>query len=261
MTAAHSMQQDWDERARKDPFFYIASWRKDWNEEAFFESGEQDYERLVAGTLDRRGFSPHGKSMIELGCGAGRMTRAFARKFARVTACDLSAEMLNRAEALCRTEKNIEWLQGNGTDLTSIASGSADFVFSYLVLQHMPKEEIVHHYIGEMFHVLRDGGLCLFQFNGSNEKNMNWKGRATWSLIDALYVLRARSLAKRTAAMLGLDPEMAGKTWHGVAVRTSNIIRTINASGGVDAEVWGENTPMAWCCASKSASRKQTSNA
>ena len=25
------MLQDWDERARKDAFHYIASWRKDWN--------------------------------------------------------------------------------------------------------------------------------------------------------------------------------------------------------------------------------------
>jgi hypothetical protein len=25
------MQRDWDERARKDAFFYIASWRSDWD--------------------------------------------------------------------------------------------------------------------------------------------------------------------------------------------------------------------------------------
>lgn len=257
MKAARSMQHDWDERARKNPFFYIASWRKDWNEEAFFESGEQDYDRLVAAALARRGFLPAGKSMLELGCGAGRMTRAFARKFGSVTACDLSSEMLNRAQALCSTEQNITWLQGNGTDLGSIANGSTDFVFSYLVLQHMPKQEIVHHYIREMFRVLRDGGLCLFQFNGTDENNMNWRGRATWSLIDALYVVRLRSVAKRLAAMLGLDPEMAGKTWHGVAVRTANIVQTVRDSAGVEVEVWGENTPMAWCCASKATPGRQ----
>jgi len=32
------MRQDWDERARKDAFYYIASWRKDWTEESFFQS-------------------------------------------------------------------------------------------------------------------------------------------------------------------------------------------------------------------------------
>jgi hypothetical protein len=39
------MRQDWDERARKDAFHYIASWRKDWNPESFFVSGEEDYRR------------------------------------------------------------------------------------------------------------------------------------------------------------------------------------------------------------------------
>lgn len=251
------MQQDWDERARKDPFFYIASWRQEWKEEAFFQSGEQDYERLVAGALARRGFLPAGKSMVELGCGAGRMTCAFARKFGSVTACDLSSEMLNRAQSLCRTEENISWVQGNGTDLNGIASSSTDFVFSYLVLQHMPKEEIVHRYIGEILRVLCDGGLCLFQFNGTDEKNMNWRGRATWNLIDALWRLRLRLMAKWVAEMLGLDPQMAGRSWHGVAVRTGSIVKTVHDSGGINVEVWGENTPMAWCCASKAASGKR----
>ncbi|HTU34329.1 MAG TPA: class I SAM-dependent methyltransferase [Candidatus Acidoferrum sp.] len=254
MKVGHSMQQDWDERGRKDPFFYIASWRNDWNEEAFFESGEQDYERFVAHLLARRGVLPGNKSMIELGCGVGRMTRTFARKFGTVTACDVSSEMLNRGQALCRTEKNIIWLQSNGLDLRGIASNSTDFVFSYLVLQHMPKEEIVHDYIREMLRVLRNGGLCLFQFNGTSEKNMNWKGRVTWNLIDAMWRVRLPSVAKRTARILRLDPEMAGNNWHGVAVRTMRILKTVHDSGGVDAELWGENTPMAWCCASKAGS-------
>ncbi len=36
------MRQDWDERARKDAFHYIASWRKDWTPESFLQSGEED---------------------------------------------------------------------------------------------------------------------------------------------------------------------------------------------------------------------------
>jgi SAM-dependent methyltransferase len=251
MRAAESMQREWDERARKNPFFYIASWRNDWDEKAFFESGEADYDRLVAGALTRRGFMPERACMIELGCGAGRMTRTFARKFRSVTASDISSEMLSRAQVLCREEKNIVWVHGNGIDLDGIPANSTDFVFSYLVLQHLPKEEIVHHYIAEIFRVLRNGGLCLFQFNGTKEKSMNWRGRAAWSLIDTLWFFRLRSAAKGAARLLRLDPEMAGKSWHGVAVRGRRIIKTVRDSGGLDIEVFGENTPMAWCCASK----------
>src|SRR5579863_3199235 len=261
MKASGSMQRDWDERARKNPFFYIASWRKDWDEKAFFESGEQDYERLVAGPLARRDFAPERASMIELGCGAGRMTRTFSGKFRSVTASDISSEMLSRARVLCRDQKNIVWVQGNGIDLGGIASNSSDFVFSYLVLQHLPKEEIVHHYIAEIFRVLREGGLCLFQFNGTSERSMNWRGRAAWDLIDALWFFRLRMPAKAVARLLGLDPEMAGKSWHGVAVRSGSIVKTVRDCGGVSVEVSGEDTPMAWCCASKIISGPQVSKA
>jgi len=82
----NAMRREWDTRARKDAFHYIASWRKDWDVSAFLKSGEEDYERLVAPVLERLGFSPDGKTMLELGCGAGRMTRSFAGRFGRVLA-------------------------------------------------------------------------------------------------------------------------------------------------------------------------------
>ena len=93
-----SIRRDWDERARKNAFFYIASWRSDWNAESFFESGEEDYARLVKPVLDTAGFETAGKAIVEVGCGAGRMTRCFARRFGRVTAVDVSSEMQDRAK-------------------------------------------------------------------------------------------------------------------------------------------------------------------
>ena len=137
-----SMRRDWDERARKNPYFYIASWRKDWDEESFFRSGQEDYRRLVSPVLERHGFTPRGKTMLELGCGAGRMSRSFAREFDRVLAFDVSAEMLSRAQALNHDFENITWVEGNGYDMSNIANGSVQFLFSYLVLQHLPNDSI-----------------------------------------------------------------------------------------------------------------------
>ena len=103
MTVAKAMRQDWDERARKDAFFYIASWRNDWDLPAFLKSGEEDYDRLVAPLFRRTGFVTHGKMAIELGCGAGRMTQVFAKHFAHVFAFDISEEMLKKPRLYCRT--------------------------------------------------------------------------------------------------------------------------------------------------------------
>jgi SAM-dependent methyltransferase len=250
---AESMRQDWDERARKDAFYYIASWRKDWDEASFWRSGEEDYDRLVASTLQRHSFSPRGKSMLELGCGAGRMTRSFAKHFDRVIAFDVSAEMLSKARALDDGSAGIEWIQGNGTDLGGVPASSVDFVFSYLVLQHLPEEGLVHSYVREILRVLSCGGVCLFQFNGSPEKSMNWKGRVAWSLVDALWEVGLARASRSTAKLLGLDPEMAGKSWHGVCVSSEYVAQTVQENGGDLLEMNGSNTPMAWCCARKTA--------
>src|SRR5205809_863702 len=65
VSATDAMRQDWDERARKDAFHYIASWRKDWSPEAFFQSGEEDYQRLVAPFLSQLRWEPRGKSVLQ----------------------------------------------------------------------------------------------------------------------------------------------------------------------------------------------------
>ncbi|MFY9802975.1 MAG: class I SAM-dependent methyltransferase [Candidatus Acidiferrales bacterium] len=248
---AEVMRRDWDERARKDAYFYIASWRKDWDEASFFQSGEEDYQRLVSPSLDRFQFVPAGKTMLELGCGAGRMTRTFARNFSRTFGFDVSAEMLERARNLNRSIENISWVQGNGSDLSNIASASVQFVFSYLVLQHLPAENLVHSYVREILRVLGDGGVCLFQFNGSSEKYMNWRGRLAWSVIDSLWAMRLSGASRFIANSLGMDPEMAGNSWHGVGMNAENVAQTVRSSGGTVLELSGIDTPMAWCCARK----------
>jgi SAM-dependent methyltransferase len=251
MGLAESMRQDWDARARKDAFFYIASWRKDWGVDDFLKSGEEDYQRLVGPFLSRHGFSPEGKTMLELGCGAGRMTRSFATRFGQVLALDVSAEMLERGQQMVRGVENIAWRHANGMDLSALADESVDFAFSYLVLQHLPDERLVCAYVREMLRVLRPSALCLFQFHGTRKSTMNWKGRAAWACVDTLSRTGLRTAAHLSARLLGLDPEMAGKNWHGTAVAAETIARIVEGSNARLLQMQGEDTPMVWCCATK----------
>jgi ubiquinone/menaquinone biosynthesis C-methylase UbiE len=253
-----SMRQEWDARARKDAFYYIASWRKDWDVSAFLISGEEDYERLVRTKLDRVGFSPAGKTMLELGCGVGRMTHAFAARFGHVLAVDVSTQMIDRARQILQKVQNISWIRANGEDLGAVRSESVDFAFSYLVFQHLPNGKAVCGYIRELFRVLKESGICLFQFNGMTKPTMNWKGRLAWKFIDAIWSLHLRGLSRFFARLFGFDPEMAGKTWHGTAVSTQSVIEALNACGGSVLEVQGNDTPMVWCCAKKGVARSDT---
>ena len=251
MGLAESMRQDWDARARKDAFFYIASWRKDWGVDDFLKSGEEDYQRLVVPFLSRYGFSPEGKTMLELGCGAGRMTHSFATRYRQVIALDVSEEMLQRGQQMLRGVENIAWKHANGVDLSAVADESVDFAFSYLVLQHLPDERLVCAYVREMFRILRPSGICLFQFHGTKEPTMNWKGRAAWAFVDRLSRIGLRPAARLSARLLGFDPEMAGKNWHGTAIAAETIVQTVKDSKARVLEVQGEDTPMVWCCATK----------
>jgi len=252
MDATNLMRQDWDERARKDAFHYIASWKKNWDPDSFFQSGEEDYERFVVTAFNRCHFEPEGKSMLELGCGAGRMTRSFARKFEQVTAFDISAEMLRHAQALNPQAANITWTLGNGTDLSSIGDQTLDFVFSYIVLQHLPAPEFALRYIREMLRVLKPGGMFLFQFNSVPKVTMNWKGRLAWRIVDLPWDLGFRGASRGVASFLGLSPEIAGKSWRGASLAVMAVQDTIRNAGGNVEELTEPETPMTWCRGLKS---------
>lgn len=252
MKTAKIMREDWDERARSNAFRYIASWRNDWNRESFFASGEQDYLQLVAPFLKLCRSEPTGKTALELGCGTGRMTCSFAKRFEKVFAVDVSEEMLCRARSYLGEATNIAWILGNGSDLACVETGTADFVFSYIVLQHLPNAPLAFRYVQEMIRVLKPGGLFLFQFNGLRAPSMNLKGRAVWGLVDLPWRLGFRHASRKAAACLGLDPELTGKSWRGASIEMDRMIEVVRLGGGVVKEIKGEETAMAWIGGTKS---------
>lgn len=251
MRAKNAMQRDWDARAKKNALHYIASWKTDWDLTSFFKSGEDDFQRLVGSVLERCGLPSTGKTMAELGCGVGRMTGSFARRYESVLALDISPEMLVRATQLHSEKTNILWTRVGGLDLACIQSYSVDFVFSYLVLQHLPNETLAFEYVREMLRVLRPNGVFLFQFNGSRKPTMNLRGRIAWGAVNALWSANFTGLSRFTARLFGFDPSVVGKTWQGAAIETNAISEVVKSCNGEIREIIGRDTPMNWCCGSK----------
>lgn len=247
MNLADAMRQDWDARARKDAFHYIATWRNQWDPGTFFESGEEDYRKLVAPVLSAARFAPQGKSMLELGCGAGRMTRAFAQTFSRVYAFDISPEMLHRAKTLFPDANNIEWTLGNGSNLSPVSDCAVDFAFSYIVLHHMPSRDLALNYIREMLRVLKPGGRFLFQFSTLRTPTMNWKGRLIWRIVDIPWSLGFPRASRGLASLLRLPPEIAGKSWRGALLDVATVRSTAAEGAGAVDHITGEGTAMTWC--------------
>ena len=77
---------------------------------------------------------------------------------------------------------------------------------------------------------------------------MNWRGRLSWGVVDALWAARLEMMSRGVASALGLDPALAGKSWRGASMEAGSVAECVHASDGVVREINGENTPMAWCC-------------
>jgi len=89
-----ALRDEWNHLSRKNALHYIKSSKDQWQESEFLESGEQDVRELVDPVLAQAGFDPREKTMLEIGCGVGRMSVAFARRFGNVEAADISMEMV-----------------------------------------------------------------------------------------------------------------------------------------------------------------------
>ena len=174
------MQSDWDERARSNPRFYIADCRQDWTEEDFYRSGEQTVSELILTDMFNvcHGKRPEEMVVLELGCGAGRVTRALAGLFGEVHAVDVSGEMIALARRAAGHLPNVFVYQNNGRDLAVVGDRMFDFAFSTCVFHHVPLKELIEEYIRQVGERLRPG--CLFKFEVQGYLQMQTSDDDTW---------------------------------------------------------------------------------
>jgi ubiquinone/menaquinone biosynthesis C-methylase UbiE len=162
------MRRDWDARARENAKYYVATSRENWDDDEFFRSGAEEVRELVEKPSADicNGRSPADMSILEIGCGAGRMTLALSRIFGRVEAVDISPEMIAQARVALAGCANVHLYVNNGTDLSMFSGDTFDFAISAIVFQHIPRHAIVENYIRETWRVLRADSLFKFQLQG-----------------------------------------------------------------------------------------------
>jgi ubiquinone/menaquinone biosynthesis C-methylase UbiE len=164
------MRQDWDERARENALHYVANGQEQWDEEEFYRSGEQTVDEQIRNDLTNicGGKNPRDMRVLEIGCGAGRITRALGDFFGEVHGVDVSGEMVRLARQAVRHQPNVFIHQNNGMDLTVLGDREFDFAFSMIVFQHIPNPEIIESYVREVHRLLRPGALFKFQVQGDH---------------------------------------------------------------------------------------------
>lgn len=169
------MRDDWDQRARENARYYVNTASKNWSDDEFFASGERTVAEEILTDLGNicQGKPQADLRVLEIGCGAGRVTRALSKIFGEVHGVDVSGEMVRQAKLALADRPNAFVYQNNGKDLTVIPTLAFDFAFSSIVFQHIPSREIIESYVREVHRLLRPGALFKFQVQGDSSLETN----------------------------------------------------------------------------------------
>ncbi len=174
------MRRDWDERARDNARHFVNTGRPEWNDEEFFRSGERTVaEEILTDMINIcQAKDPRDMTVLEIGCGAGRVTRALSLLFGQVYAVDISGEMVCQAAAALADRPNVHLFQNNGRDLGVLGDLAIDFAFSSIVFQHIPSRDIIESYVRDVHRLLRPG--CLFKFQVQGDATLETSPDDTW---------------------------------------------------------------------------------
>jgi len=167
----------WDTLAKENDRYYVRSVEHEQSDEEYELSGRKhvaDY--ILSDSLLYSLLSPLStKSVLEIGCGSGRITKTLATTFGQVAALDISRTMLEKAREFV-DKKNVIYLESNGQDVPLFPE-TVDFAFSYIVYQHFPTKDAIEHSFAQVHKALKSQGLFKVQIRGManpNPKHWAW---------------------------------------------------------------------------------------
>ncbi len=119
---------------------------------------------ILTPTVMARLAAPETKIALEIGYGGGRLMNAACHYFGQVIGVDIHDEH-HAAAAFLRAQghHNFRLITASGSTL-DVASASIDFIYSFIVLQHLPSFGVLVAYIREVQRSLKRGGVAQLYF-------------------------------------------------------------------------------------------------
>lgn len=137
--------RDWGKWGGTDPYFGVCSECRFQSGQMtkaarieFFQSGVAHVERTWRDIWFLFGVRPVTETVLDFGCGVGRLLIPFARQARSVLGVDISPSLLSEAGRNCADAgiSNVELAKSD--DTLSLVQGKFDLVHSHIVLQHIP---------------------------------------------------------------------------------------------------------------------------
>jgi len=154
-------QREWEDLAHLDPLWAILTVKEKqfgkWDRDEFFCSGQAEIDALMRSC----GFSTgnNGRA-LDFGCGVGRLSRALRSYFGEVYGVDISEEMVRLAREFT---PGCAFLLNQVDNLKLFQDNFFDFIYSNIVLQHQPSQEVAKAYIREFLRLVIPNGMIVFQ--------------------------------------------------------------------------------------------------
>jgi SAM-dependent methyltransferase len=157
-------KEDWERLAEADAMWAVLTSPEDkggaWNTDRFFATGEAEIAEVLTVADSLRPVA-HGRA-LDFGCGVGRLTRALGTRYESVVGVDISEAMVAQARRLNEAFPQCEFLVNDAPDLERFETDSFDFVYSNIVLQHLPSVAEIERYVTEFLRIARPEGLVVF---------------------------------------------------------------------------------------------------
>jgi ubiquinone/menaquinone biosynthesis C-methylase UbiE len=228
---------EWKQWGRLDPLYGVASiagrqrdGENPWTDEEFYVLGE-DWNDFKVAWLRTTGFEPG--SVLEIGSGAGRITRMLSATFAQVIATDVSSDILEYARDRISAD-NISWHVSDG-DTIPVSDASVDAVFSCHVFQHFPNNATQLAIFREVHRVLKTGATFFIHLpiHTFPVVNLAFSRAARLAYRTFLRVSSLRAAMRRTMIRAGI-----GKPYmHGVSYEMGNLFSDLENIGFADLSV------------------------
>lgn len=169
MITLDKLRNDWENLAERDALWAILTDSKKagrkWEVAEFMATGEAEISTVMT-YLTWIGCLPDCEGMaLDFGCGVGRLKQAIVQRFASCVRVDISKQMIYQAQALNRFA-HCRYVAISDTRLP-FADNSFSFIYSNIVLQHVPRH-ISELYLPDFVRVLAPDGVLVFGVQDSH---------------------------------------------------------------------------------------------